>query len=164
VERDSVRQARPARDPRKRRRRRLAALAVLLGVVAIGITWARRARREDGAPVVSIPGLGAREVRAPEGVRVRVEVLNATRTRGLARRATRHLRDRGFDVVGMGTSADALDSTVVIDRTGHPEWARLVAGAMGGGRVVVRPDSSRHLDITVLVGASWRPPAETLYP
>ena len=159
-----MRQGRPARDPRKRRRRRIAALVLLLAVVAVGVTWSARLRRDDGAPVVSLPGLGRREVRAPAGVRVRVEVLNATRTRGLARRATRHLRDRGFDVVGMGTSADALDSTVVIDRTGHPDWARLVADAMGGARIEARPDSSRYLDITVLVGASWRPPAETLYP
>ena len=159
-----MRPGRTPRDPKRRRRRRIAALAVVLAIVAIGVTWTGRARRDDGAPIVSIPGLGPREVRAPEGVRVRVEVLNATRTRGLARRATRHLRDRGFDVVGMGTSADALDSTVVIDRTGHPEWARLVAEAMGGARVEARPDSSRYLDITVLVGASWRPPAETLYP
>ena len=102
--------------------------------------------------------------RAPEGTRIRVEVLNATRTSGLARRATRHLRDRGFDVVGMG-NADALqDSTVVLDRTGHPEWAALVAEALGGARVEPRPDTSRYLDVTVLLGSSWTPPAEPFDP
>jgi len=75
-----------------------------------------------------------------------------------------HLRDRGFDVVETGTESKTLDSTVVLDRSGHPEWARLVARALGGARVEARPDSSRYLDVTVLLGASWRPPAEPFYP
>ena len=104
------------------------------------------------------------DAEAPAGVRIRVEVLNATRVRGLARRATMHLRDRGFDVVNVGTSREARDSTVVLDRSGHPEWAALVSKALGGARVEAAPDSSRYLDVTVLVGSSWRPPAEPFYP
>jgi len=144
--------------PRRRPLAIAAALLVVTVLAAGGLWWTGRSG--DPRPVLA----PWRTVRAPEGTRIRVQVLNATETRGLGRRATRHLRDRGFDVVGMGTSADALDSTVVIDRTGHPDWARLVADAMGGARIEARPDSSRYLDITVLVGASWRPPAETLYP
>jgi hypothetical protein len=101
---------------------------------------------------------------APPGVRVRVQVLNATRTRGLARRATRHLRDRGFDVVEMGTVREQRDSTLVLDRSGHAAWAGLVAVALGGARVEDRPDSTRYLDVTVLLGASWRPLPEALDP
>ncbi|HEY7409019.1 MAG TPA: LytR C-terminal domain-containing protein [Gemmatimonadaceae bacterium] len=104
------------------------------------------------------------DAEAPAGVRIRVEVLNATRVRGLARRATMHLRDRGFDVVTVGTSREARDSTVVLDRSGHPDWAALVAKALGGARVEQARDSSRYLDVTVLIGASWRPPAEPFYP
>ena len=104
------------------------------------------------------------DAEAPAGVRIRVEVLNATRVRGLARRATMHLRDRGFDVVTVGTSRDTRDSTLVLDRSGHPDWAQLVAKALGGARVDRAPDSSRYLDVTVLVGATWRPPAEPFYP
>jgi hypothetical protein len=103
-------------------------------------------------------------VNAPQGQRIRVQVLNATTTRGLARRATMHLRDRGFDVVEMGTSGDQLDSTLVLDRSGHPEWAKRVADALGGARVEARPDSSRYLDVTVILGRSWRAPAEPFYP
>jgi hypothetical protein len=104
------------------------------------------------------------DAEAPPGVRIRVEVLNATRVRGLARRATIHLRDRGFDVVYVGTSRDARDSTVVLDRSGHPQWAALVAQALGGARVEGAPDSSRYLDVPVLIGATWRPPAAPFYP
>lgn len=102
--------------------------------------------------------------RAPEGVRVRVQVLNGTKTRGLARRATLLLRDRGFDVVEMGTVTSTRDTTVVLDLSGHPDWARRVARALGTARVETRADSSRYLDIAVVIGSSWRPPAEALHP
>jgi len=103
---------------------------------------------------------------SPRGARIRVEVLNATTTRGLARRATQLLRDRGFDVVEVGTTSarERGDSTFVLDRSGHPDWAKRVAAAMGGVRVISRPDSSRYLDVTVLVGAQWRPPAQPFHP
>ena len=96
--------------------------------------------------------------------RVRVQVLNATRTRGLARRAMLYLRDRGFDVVEVGTTTPVLDTTVVLDRSRHPTWAREVASSLGVAHVESRPDSSRYLDITVLVGATWRPAAQPFYP
>jgi hypothetical protein len=111
-----------------------------------------------------VPTAGRIDARAPDSVRVKVEVLNASTVRGLARRATMHLRDRGFDVLYTGTSSERHDSTVVLDRAGHPEWAELAAKAMGGARVESRPDSSRYLHLTILVGASWRPPPEPLYP
>jgi hypothetical protein len=103
------------------------------------------------------------DARAPEGTRIKVEVLNATRTRGLARRATLYLRDRGFDVVGSGNVAEQRTTTIVYDRSSHPEWARLVARAMNAP-VVERPDSSRYLDVTVLIGANWRPPPLPFHP
>ena len=140
---------------------------VLVGLLAVGgaAYGARlalaRAARAPGAP--SAPGIPDSAV-APAGVRVRVQVLNATRTRGLARRATRYLRGRGFDVVEMGTVREQRDSSLVLDRSGHPAWAGRVAAALGGARVESRPDSARYLDVTVLVGASWRPPPEALDP
>ena len=105
----------------------------------------------------------AHNVRAPENVRIRVEVLNASTVRGLARRAATYLRDRGFDVVHIGSSSERSDSTLVLDRTGHPDWASLLAEAMGG-TAVTRPDTSRYVDATVLVGATWRPPPRPFYP
>ena len=143
------------------KRRSLVAAGVLVALGIALVSW-RIAGREPA--VVGGPALAPGEARAPRDVRVRVEVLNATRTRGLARRATRHLRDHGFDVVLVGTSRESLDSTVVIDRSAHPEWARLVAEVMGGAVIRTEPDSSRYLDITVLVGGSWTPPPQPLYP
>jgi hypothetical protein len=102
--------------------------------------------------------------RAPEGARIRVQVLNATTTRGMARRATMHLRDRGFDVVELGSAQQRLDTTVVLDRSGNIEWAERVARALGNARVESRADSSRYLDVTVLLGRSWRAPAQPFYP
>jgi hypothetical protein len=98
------------------------------------------------------------------GRRITVEVLNATKVRGLARRAALTLRDQGFDVVSTGTNRDPFDSTQVLDRTGHREWAVRAAKAMGGATVLVRPDSSRDVDLTVLIGATWRPPSQPFYP
>ena len=100
----------------------------------------------------------------PDGVRIKVEVLNATRTRGLARRATFALRDAGFDVVRFTSDTAQRDSTLILDRSGHADWAALVVRALGTGRVQSRPDSSRYLDVTVLLGADWRPPAKPFYP
>lgn len=145
--------------------RRLGVGAAVLVVLALALVVVLPRVRGGVVPVgASLAPLGRTDARAPEGVHIRVEVLNATRTQGLARRATFHLRDRGFDVLESGNARERLDSTLVIARSGHPEWARLVAKAMGGAAVAERPDSSRYLDVTVLVGASWRPPAEPFYP
>jgi hypothetical protein len=116
------------------------------------------------AVVMARPTASVSPAEAPRGVRIRVQVLNATPTRGLARRATVYLRDRGFDVVDVATARQGRDSTLVIDRSGHPEWARLVARALGTARVESRLDSSRYLDVTVLVGRDWSPPSEPFYP
>jgi hypothetical protein len=128
-------------------------------VVAVGVGAALVTRQVTG----TVFGIGSPD-RAPSGVRIRVQVLNATDTRGLAQRATDLLRDRGFDVVEIGTNREKMDSTLVLDRSGHPDWARRVAAAMGGAQVLARPDTSRYLDVTVLIGASWRPPAQPFHP
>jgi hypothetical protein len=148
--------------------RRLALIGVGIAIIAIVSTGVMRYRAEASTeasptqPSAIAPPLAER--RLAGGQRVTVEVLNATRVRGLARRAAITLRDHGFDVVATGTNPDQFDSTQVLDRTGHREWAALAARAMGGGTVLVRPDSSRDVDLTVLIGASWRPPAQPFYP
>jgi hypothetical protein len=134
-------------------------ILALLFVVGLGWgawrVWRWRATDlDDYAPA---------DARAPEGTRIKVEVLNGTRTQGLARRATLYLRGRGFDVVGSGTNSEPRATTIVYDRSSHPEWARLVARAMNAP-VVSRPDSSRYLDVTVILGGNWRPPPLPFHP
>lgn len=138
-------------------------LATTATLVAAGVVVFRRPGIV-GEPARYLPGNRSAAVRAPAGVRIKVEVANATRTRGLARRATRVLRDLGYDVVDIGTAPEQRDSTLVLDRSGHPEWARLVAAALGGARVESRPDSSRYLDVTVLLGGAWVPPPDPFDP
>lgn len=90
-------------------------------------------------------------------VRGTVEVLNAAGTTGLARRATRQLRDAGFDVVYYGNApASAEDSSVVIDRVGALGIARAAAASLGIPRVRSDPDSALFVDATIIVGVDWR--------
>lgn len=133
-----------------------------VGLVLIGALLAA------AATAMALPvGKSLRRLNASprEGApRVRVQVLNTTKTRGLARRAMLYLRDQGFDVVDVGTAGPTVDTTLVLDRSRHPDWARSVATSLGAARVEARPDTSRYLDVTVLIGSSWRPPAQPFYP
>lgn len=146
------------------------AVVLLAAASAAGVrVWRGRAVAAAVLPAPASDGVSSPPVSdtlalAPAGTRVKVQVVNATRVRGLARRATHVLRDRGFDVVEVGTTGEQRDSTLVLDRSGHPDWARRLVRAMGGGRVETRPDTSRYLDLTVLVGRAWRPPPEPLDP
>jgi hypothetical protein len=145
-------------DPPRRRRYGRIILVLLILCVIGWIVWL--VIGAFSAPNVSY---APDDARAPEGTRIKVEVLNATRTKGLARRATLYLRERGFDVVGSGNVTEQRATTIVYDRSSHPEWARLVARAMNAP-ITTRPDSSRYLDVTVLIGADWRPPPLPFHP
>jgi len=136
-----------------------AILAVIIASIATTMWWAPRT---TGVP--DVLDVFSSSARAPEGVRIRVEILNATAVPRLALAATPVLRDRGFDVVSVGNAPAKRDSTLVLDRRGHPEWARLVMEVLGGSRVESRPDTSTYVDITVLLGADWKPPPKTVYP
>jgi hypothetical protein len=91
-----------------------------------------------------------------EGRRIRVEVLNGAGADRLAQRATRRLRDRGFDVVYYG-NADAFgrDTSMAIARVDSIEPARRVADALGLRNVALRPDRNLYLDVTVILGTDW---------
>ncbi len=148
------------------KRWRAAAVAVLLVLMFGASAWVLRARRGVARPTVSVLArpTAPDDSRGARDARIRVQVLNTTKTRGLARRATRLLRDQGYDVVEMGTTSPTIDTTLVLDRSKHPEWAAAVAKALRPSRTLSRPDSSRYLDVTVLLGSTWRPPAKPLDP
>lgn len=137
-------------------------ILLALAIVALGVVawrqWLRPEARAEAAARAEIERI------VPDSVRIKVEVLNATSIRGLARRGTFHLRDLGFDVVSSGNSNEKLDSTVVLVRSGRMDWGELAARGLGGARVEARPDSSRYLDLTILLGTSWRPPPQAFHP
>jgi hypothetical protein len=76
----------------------------------------------------------------------------------MARLATDHLRDRGFDVVYFGNAEDfGQDSTIVLDRAARPRAAYAVSQALGTDWVESQPDANLYLDVTVLLGRGWLP-------
>ncbi len=141
----------------RRTLKRTAAVVVIVALLAMAGWFAMRGP-------TAVPGAPLSERLVPEGTRVRVEVLNASEVRGLARRATFVLRDAGFDVVRFAGDAARRDSTLIIDRTGHPEWAQMASRALGGATIETRADSGRYVDLTILLGSRWRPPPQPFNP
>ena len=135
-------------QPRRGRVVLIALIAAGLGLAAFATWYGLRERPADArAAARRIPG---------EGTRVVVEVLNTTRFLGLARAATRRLRDAGLDVVGFGSDTGAvLDSTQVLVRRGAPESGERVAKALGAGRALAMPDPRRLVDVTVRLGRDF---------
>lgn len=134
-------------------------LVCVVLMLAVPVFVVRMRRAPTHASIAVAP-----EQHAPANTRVRVQVLNGTRTHGLAQLATELLRSRGFDVVELGTVSSGRDTTVVLDLSGHPDWAQRVARSFPPARVEARPDSSRYLDVAVVLGAAWRPPPEPFNP
>ena len=95
----------------------------------------------------------------PSTDRVVVEVLNGTDRSGLARVGARVLRKGGLDVVYLAT-APAVDSTTVLVRRGKLESGQRVRKLLGSGKVRVARDSTRHVDVTVILGPDFREPDE----
>ena len=109
----------------------------------------------------------AREAAFPlpgdHGPRVTVEVLNASGRPGLARVGTRVLRREGIDVVGLGNAPDSegtLDTTRIVVRRGTVAAGTAIQKALGVGRVLVQPDSTRLLDASVFLGGDFSPRLE----
>jgi len=125
--------------------RLLVAALIAVGLAAAGLSlWWHASHRDTAGAARPVPG---------EGDRVVVEVLNTTKSVGLARAATRALRDAGIDVVYYGSDTGAvLDSTQVMVRRGTPDGAARVVAALGVGSVRQVPDPGRLVDVTVRIG------------
>lgn len=93
-----------------------------------------------------------------DGERIVVEVLNGAGRRGVARAATRVLREAGFDVVYFGNVAQTVAVTEALARRGDSALAARVARALGKSRVRVATDTLLRVDVTVLLGADYRAP------
>jgi hypothetical protein len=118
--------------------------------------WALGACRGD-AREAAFPLPGER------GPRVTVEVLNASGRPGLARVGTRMLRREGIDVVSVGNASGeegTLDTTRIVVRRGTLAVGTAIHKALGMGRVLLQPDSTRLLDASVFLGGDFSPHLE----
>lgn len=131
--------------------RRVGLIAGLAVLVIAGIVFGARMQRDK------VPGHAYAIPSADE--RIVVEVLNGNGRQGLARTVTRQLRQQGLDVVFFG-STDKIDSTQVVVRRGDAGTGSVVAKALGSGLVKVERDTLRRVDVSVILGADYQPPAE----
>jgi hypothetical protein len=129
----------------------IAALAIVLAFAGSLIFGLRGSHEPE-------PG---REPKAPSAVvhdtRVKVEVQNGSGKSGLARMATQQLRDAGFDVVQFGNAGKVTDVSIVLDRVGRPDVANDVRKALGISGMRTAIDTSRYVDVTVILGKDWPP-------
>ena len=132
--------------------RRLALIGagvLLLAFLAVRYRSAPRALPDHAFP---IPG---------DTDRLTAEVLNGSGKPGLARTATRVLRRGGLDVVFFGNAdGPPTDSTLLLVRQGDGASARRAARLLGVGTPALAPDSTRRVDVTIILGADYQPPAE----
>jgi hypothetical protein len=92
------------------------------------------------------------------GPALTVEVLNGTSEPGLARLGTRVLREAGIDVVSVGTATTApIESTRIVVRRGAVGAGAPVRQALGVGTISLALDSTRLLDVSVFLGADFKP-------
>lgn len=143
---------------------RIRGVAVVVVVLAVGAFLGSAVQQWVKAPG-GRPALAGPPTPEAGGDRVLVEVRNGGGRRGMAHQATDLLRDRGFDVVFYG-NAEPFDrkTSVVLDRAGRPERARSVADALGIPTVRSEPDSTLYLDVSVVLGQDWEPPAVAVEP
>ena len=128
----------------------LAATATL--VIAFVVSFALGMRQP------ATPAMAADPPRIVPGISSgkRVEILNASGKTGQARGATEILRSSGYDVVYFGNASRAGDSmSAVWDRVGKPEVARAIADRLNIGRVETRLDSTRLVEVSVVLGRDW---------
>ena len=93
---------------------------------------------------------------------IKVEVLNGCGESGVAAQIRRLLQDRGFDVVRVDNAeVFTYPFTIIKDRQGNWEAARLVGDALNRSDVIQALDENRLLDVTVVVGRDYR---RILYP
>ncbi len=93
--------------------------------------------------------------------RVTVEVINSGGVEGAGRSGMMLLRRAGLDVVYLGNARGADAGRVanqVLVRRGDTVGAGRVIEALGGGEVVDAPDSTRLVDLTVLLGKRYTVP------
>ncbi len=132
--------------------RRLALIGAGVLLLALLALLYRPAPRQLPDHAFAIPG---------EPDRLTVEVLNGSGRAGVARTATRVLRRGGLDVMFFGNAeASGVTTTRLLVRRGDSTAARRAARLLGVGTTEWDPDSTRRVDLTVILGGDYAPPEE----
>jgi anionic cell wall polymer biosynthesis LytR-Cps2A-Psr (LCP) family protein len=104
-------------------------------------------------------GLASTDVRGAGDLAVSLEILNGTKTAGLARRTREIFQSFGFEVVSFSNAEEQdMEKTVVIDRRGNPETAGKVAQVIRCARIVteIPEDAARApADVTLVLGRDF---------
>lgn len=89
---------------------------------------------------------------------IQINILNGCGEAGLAGKARRYLRARGFDVVEIGNAKKRIDESIIIDRVGDLSSAKKVAYAIGMSNSMIKTeiDSSLFLRSTIIIGKDYR--------
>jgi polyisoprenyl-teichoic acid--peptidoglycan teichoic acid transferase len=95
---------------------------------------------------------------SPEALSITVEVLNGTKTAGLANRARDLFQSYDLEVMAPNNADnDQYVNTVVLDRKGNLDNAKKVADILRCTRVYSKPDPQldRAVDVTVILGKDF---------
>ncbi len=96
------------------------------------------------------------EMRRKDLSEIRVEVLNATETSGLAKQVAEELRGKGLDVLGYGNANKRLETTVIIDRRNNRfKNARLVKEILRQGKLSFESHPLQLLEVTIVLGEDF---------
>lgn len=139
--------------------------------LAGAIGGAARANRQSAVAADGyVPFVPDSAALAPDSVRIRVHVLNATRRSGMARRATQYLRDHGYDVVDYGSvtevarGGDEAATTLIEITPAFRPHSERIRRALGVGAIRDPSSPSPYVDVTVRIGRDWNPPPESFRP
>lgn len=89
---------------------------------------------------------------------IQLNILNSTKTSGIADKARTYLRNLGFDVVEIGNFPENKKQSIVLDRVGDRQAALLAAKAFGIGDSLVytKKDSTLFLKCTIILGEDYK--------
>jgi hypothetical protein len=94
----------------------------------------------------------------PDALTITVEVLNGTRTAGLANRARDLFQSYDLEVMAPNNADnDQYLNTVVLDRKGNLDNAKKVADIIHATRIFSKPDPQvdQAVDVTVILGKDF---------
>lgn len=87
---------------------------------------------------------------------IRVEVVNASGVKGLARKVTLLLREEGFDVVYYTHLNDTIGKTVVVERSDSSlKHARYLAKWLGIKEITLEWDFDKISDCSLVIGTDY---------